>query len=214
VYADIHMLSHQVGAGQAADSRRLAQLEQESARMMGALEQERQERVIAETVFRERIRQLEEQIATGRAESAEFMQLRERLAAFESGTGMVEMGRRLIGLELANEQMRSAAQRSRELEGAFKALREELAGVADEHDLLAKERDTLERVLLTPESGGGTDTQPCAGCDRGAAERCNLCVGGRTALVSQYRALAERRGIRLWYITAAARKKPCSACRT
>ena len=165
--------------------------------MMGALEQERQERVIAETVFRERIRQLEEQIATGRAESAEFKEIRERLAAFESGTAMVEMGRRLMGLELANEQMRSAAQRSRELEGAFKALREELAGVADERDLLAKERDALERVLLTPESGAGTGTQPCAVCDQVAEERCFLCVGGRTALVSQYRALAERLGIRL-----------------
>ena len=197
VYADIHMLSHQVGAGQAADSRRLTQLEQESARVKGALEQERQERVIAETVFRERIRQLEEQIATGRAESAEFKEIRERLAAFESGTAMVEMGRRLMGLELANEQMRSAAQRSRELEGALKALREELAGVAGERDLLATERDALERVLLTSESGVGTDTQPCAVCDQVAEERCILCVGGRTALVSQYRALAERLGIRL-----------------
>ena len=165
--------------------------------MMRALEQERQERGDRRNrVPGAQIRQLEEQIATGRAESAEFKEIRERLAALESGTAMVEMGRRLMGLELANEQMRSAAQRSRELEGAFKALREELAGERTSATCWRRNA-TPWNVSSLPRIGGGKDTQPCAVCDRVAAERCNLCVGGRTALVSQYRALAERRGIRL-----------------
>jgi hypothetical protein len=76
-------------------------------------------------------------------------------------------------------------------------LQEEVATLQRERDTLATERDALERFLLTGENGDNNCDEGCDGCDRRAAGRCVLCVGGRTALLSQYRALAERLGIRL-----------------
>jgi hypothetical protein len=94
-----------VGAGQAADSQRLTFLEQECARLQSDVDNERKERVIAETVFRERVRQLEPEL--GRLQGATFAmsRLRERLAAFESGAVMVDLGRRLMSLQTTNEQL-------------------------------------------------------------------------------------------------------------
>jgi hypothetical protein len=164
--------------------------------LKAALEQERQERVVAETVVRERMRRLDEELIQRRTEAMEAAQVRARLAAFESGTVMVDMGRRLMTLELANDQMRIAARRSQELESALKAAREEGDEAASERDLLAAERDALERLLLAPDPE--TCERQCATCEReSAVGRCVLCIGGRVALVSQYRALAERLGIRL-----------------
>jgi hypothetical protein len=122
VYADIHMLSHQVGAGQAADSQRLTFLEQECARLQSDVDNERKERVIAETVFRERVRQLEAELVRLQGATSAMPRLRERLAAFESGAVMVDLGRRLMSLQTTNEQLLDDARRSRELEAALPVL--------------------------------------------------------------------------------------------
>lgn len=197
VYADVHMLSHQVGAGQAADARRLAHLEKENARLSAALEREHRERACAEDGWRARIALLEAARDKLQAAGAEVNALRERLATFESGAAVIGLGRRLMSLTAANEQLRIAAERSRALEVSLKEAEDNALALARERGELAAERDALERLLLAVEANEDACDGRCDGCANQAAGRCVLCVGGRSSLVAQYRALAERLGIRL-----------------
>lgn len=199
VHADVHMLSHQVGAGHAADTRRLAHLERESQQLRSAVERERRERVIAETVFRERMRRLETELARRAGEAAEVPRLRQRLAELESGRIKMDQERRIAKLEIANQQLHAAARRGGEFEAETRKLRAETTALERERKLLAAERDALERLLLAPQRDAQSSCPgPCpAGGAPGASERCILCVGGRTSLLSHYRALAGRLGIRL-----------------
>ena len=197
VYADVHMLSHQVGAGLAADARRLAFMERRNEELAAALDGERRERADAETALRRRLAEREAELAGLAAAHDEAAALRERLAAFESGTAMVDMGRRLTQLAASNAQLLAAAERSRSLEASLSEAEAKAAMLARERGTLAVERDALERLLLGGEANEAACDGRCDGCENRAAGRCVLCVGGRTALLSQYRALAERLGIRL-----------------
>lgn len=138
----MHMLSHQVGAGQAADSQRLTFLENECARLQLELEAERKERVIAEAVSRERVRQLEAELIRQQAELAAVPRLR---------------------AQLASEQMRLEAQRNRELEAALGAQGAQAEALRRERDTLAEERDALERMLLPTEAHAEPCSEQCAG---------------------------------------------------
>ncbi len=197
VYADVHMLSHQVGAGLAADARRLAFMERQCNELAVGQERERKARLAAE----EALRRCDESLAAERAAHAaageESAVLRERLDAYESGTAMVDMGRRLLQLSTSNAQLAAAAERGRALEAALRDAQNRAAALTRERDLLAAERDALERLLLDDEANEAACDGLCDDCENRAAGRCVLCVGGRTALLSQYRALAERLGIRL-----------------
>jgi len=202
VYADIHMLSHQVGAGQAADARRLAHLESENAELQATAERERRERTAVESRWREALCGLQADKAKLLGDLAEADVLRRRLTDLESGVAVVELGRKLVSLSTANEQLSTAARRAGELERELGERNDELAAACCERDQARRERDALERILLPSDA---SDSDACAGrcaaCpvapEAPPTARCVLCVGGRTALVGQYRALAERIGIRL-----------------
>ena len=193
VYADVHMLSHQMGAGQATDARRLVHLEKENIELKSAIEIERRDR----GNMRKELRSLQKTAASRLVEPTEIVKLRERLAAFESGTAMIGIGRRLLSLQATLDQQLIAVQRSVEMEKKLAVLEGEIRALRTERDQLVSERDALERLLLA----GDADEEPCdsqcLSCEYATPGRCVLCVGGRTALVSQYRILAERLGIRL-----------------
>lgn len=197
VYTDVHMLSHQIGAGQAADARRLAHLEKENAEARAGMERQQRQQARAEVELRQQLHKAVAELESLRQSRDEVAVLQARIAAFESGMAMVDMGRRLMSLTAANEQMRVAAGRCWALEKALKSAHDEAAALVRERDGLAVERDALERLLLA----GDANEEPCDGqclsCELATQGRCVLCVGGRTALVSQYRILAERLGIRL-----------------
>ena len=196
IYEDIHMLSHQVGAGQAADLRRLAFLEREHAELQrqARREGERQARELANKAAR--IRWLEGEVAESlkRAEAAHL--LRARLEALENGTAMIEMGHRLQALEAAAVRLHESAARAT-------ALEEENRRLHQERDAARTERDALERLWLGEAAEAANSAVPaacaaeCAACPQPLRGRCVLCVGGRTPLLPQYRQLAERLGVRL-----------------
>lgn len=192
IYEDIHMLSHQVGAGQAADLRRLAFLEREHAELQRQARRdgERQARELADKTAR--IRGLEGEVAESlqRAEAAH--PLRARLEALENGTAMIEMSRRLLALEAAAVRLRESAARAAALEEENRCLRQE-------RDAARVERDALEQLWLgeTAEPEPSACAAECAACPQPLRGRCVLCVGGRTPLLPQYRQLAERLGVRL-----------------
>ena len=193
VYADVHMLSHQVGAGQAADLRRVEWLERERAGLQAErsrlAERLRQQAERIQVLERERD-QFREQV--GRAET-----LRARVCELESGQAMVALGRRLMLTELQ-------AGRARELEARTLAQEERLAHLGSELEQMRRsleevmaERDALERLWLADAEGTADCDRACERCTGSAGGRCVLCVGGRVPLLPQYRQLAERLGVRL-----------------
>lgn len=192
-YADIHMLSHQVGAGLAADTRRLAHLEKENAELKNGLKRE--------------LAALRRQLAAAEAERSERDALRneidtlhKRLQRFESGQVIVEMGQRLVALQTSHDKLLATSGRMWELERNLKDIREEAQRMAAERDAALSERDALEHLLRAMEPGTcdatpGSDA--CAACEHATNARCVLYVGGRAALLAQYRQLAGRLGITL-----------------
>jgi len=197
VYADVHMLSHQIGAGLAADAKRLAWLARRNEELAAALERSGVDAAGAEAEMGRLNVELKTARAAEAAARADAAGLRQRLAAFESGTAIVGMGRQLMGLTAANEELRAVAERSLALQAALRDLQDQTAVLTHERDTLAAERDALERLLLVAENDEAACDGQCDGCENRAAGRCVLCVGGRSSLVAQYRALAERLGIRL-----------------
>ncbi len=200
IYADVHMLSHQVGAGQAADARRLAYLEQEYSAAKAALEQQKKQQANSEATLRQQLQKTTAELERLRATRDDAAALQARLATFESGSAMMEMGRKLLSLQAANDQLLVAAQRGWALEQSLKVTHAEVQTLARERDQLVAERNALERLLLAGETDDSAvkacDGQ-CASCDQATLNRCVLYVGGRSSLLAQYRVLAERLGIRL-----------------
>lgn len=201
IYGDVHMLSHQVGAGLAADARKLNFLEAEVARLHNKARQDafRTSRMIGEKTTR--ITQLEAENRQLNTMVDELNGYKERAAMLESGQAMVDMGRRLLLLESINakqqESLKIAQQRicqlEREVEGYARLDRQLASAIA--------EREALERLLLAgmdaQTSGEGSCDGDCDHCASSLKGRCVLCVGGRTALLPQYRELASRLGVRL-----------------
>lgn len=191
-YADIHMLSHQVGAGQAADARRLAHLEKENLELKTGLKREL-------AALRRQLAAAEAGLAEQENLRTETTTLQKRLQRFESGQVIVEMGQRLMELQNSHDKLVAASGRVWELERNLKDIREDTTRIAAERDAALGERDALEQLLRAMEPAGcdkpGGDD--CAGCEHALSERCILYVGGRASLLAQYRQLAGRLGITL-----------------
>jgi hypothetical protein len=211
IYEDIHMLSHQVGAGQATDARRLAHLEREHAALKAELADERTQLRRLRQQLGQTVDALERATAKRAAQDMELDALHRRLAQHESGERLRDLEQQLERLRTANAQMAGAMQRVWDLDRALRAAREEADGFARERDLALAERGALEQVLMAAAAapdgpGPGNDfvapgapdaPDACDSCDSAGSARCVLCVGGRTSLLTQYRELAGRVGIRL-----------------
>lgn len=194
VYADVHMLSHQVGAGQAADLRRLEWLDREYARLIEREKTERARHGREISTRDARIRQLEHEAVEIWQRAQEASPLRQRLEALESGQAMTAMARRLMTLTDEATRLR---ERNAELQTRMDALDAECRNLRDGLDAATRERDALERLWLD-EPRDATDCDgECRSCPSQLHGRCVLCVGGRTPLLPQYRQLAERLGVRL-----------------
>lgn len=191
VYEDIHMFSHQMGAGARADLRRLErlqtrvrELEADMARLrteQQAKLAERDARIAALQARADRLTSLEE----------ENLRLRERLSGLESAERIrcleQELAQTAAERDRLRERLRSLKQQVRALEGVASRLRTALRLAEDE-------RDALERFYM--------DATTCTGCeDSGGCAlltgRRLLCVGGRAGLQAQYRALVRRLGAEL-----------------
>ncbi len=147
VYGDVHMLSHQVGACIAADTRKLSFLEAEVSRLRSEARQDsyRVSHALGEKTVT--IRQLEEENRQLNSKLDELRAYKERAEALESGQVMADMGRRLLLLESINakqqEALRLAQQRICQLEREAG----ERARLDKELTTLSAERDALERLL-------------------------------------------------------------------
>lgn len=202
VYGDVHMLSHQVGAGLAADARRLEYLELEINRLSHEARQSmhRTNQILTERAARIRFLEVESQ----RQQQAlrEMPGLKERAKALESGQTMVDLERRLLLLEAANSKLAEALHKHKAQQqvGQLEELAAENGRLKKAVASLSAERDAMERLMLSDSPDTPPDNAGCHGeCDRCEDKlkgRCVLCVGGRTTLLPQYRELAERLGVR------------------
>jgi hypothetical protein len=201
IYGDVHMLSHQIGAGLAADARRMGYLEGEVNRLQNESRQHmyRTNQMLAERAVRIKYLEAENQRQANALQ--ELPAWKARAEALESGQVMVDMGRRLLLLESANARLEGALQEMRVQADQLEQFTAENRRLRKELASRTAERDAMERLMLAnlpAESSGGAGCDgDCDQCSEQLKGRCVLCVGGRTALLPQYRELAERLGIRL-----------------
>lgn len=115
--------------------RRLAELESEIAALRSALRQSRQaQRRSATMSTRKIIAQLNEIDGLKAVVAAQ----RQRLADFESGQAMIELGRQIQQLSAANSGLSDAAQRVWHLEKTIRAAHAECERLAGERDALVQ----------------------------------------------------------------------------
>ncbi len=193
---EIHMLSHQIGAGQRADLKRLSEtlaelkalrleLESNQARARQTLED--RERRIAE--LRSALDASERQ----RHQSfTELQQLRQRIDTLGGATVLDQVSK-------LEDRTRTAEQRQQTLQAeladsrqAFAVERERNAELEAECEGWRAECTALEQLLAQPTGG-------CNACDHHMDGICPdlcgrriLCVGGRSQLIDHYRDLVAR----------------------
>ena len=111
---------------------RVAQLESANLALRNALRQSRQAQKRSATLAARKIVAQDNEIS--RLETLRRT-ARERVEALESGQAIVELGRRLMALSEANEQLADAARRVWMLDKTLCAAHEECARLARERDL-------------------------------------------------------------------------------
>ncbi|EXJ14066.1 DUF2325 domain-containing protein [Imhoffiella purpurea] len=196
-YEDVHMLSHQIGAGQRADLKRLNEARVELGRVRHELETcqrrsaqqlEQRESTIAElTSELDACRQERDRLASEaetlrhRLSRSETPALLERIASLSDAHALTHsrLETSLQETESLRQRLADAERRSSTLETSLREREEEC--------------ESLER-LLTLGLSQQCDECPndsCA-CCADLAGRLVLCVGGRQQLVEQYRQLVAR----------------------
>lgn len=195
ISGDIHMLSHQAGAGIRANLRQLDALRQENIRLRGELVALRNN---AAQSRRDKDRLLEE--------------TRRKLSNAECRTAL--LGVRELELADARQAAREYAtvyERAQMLAQRVETIEERNAANARRAERLAQElnetRDNLaaaeaalELALGMEEDGGCAGVSGSSGCGRACpaevrlTNRCVLCIGGRANLVDGYRRLVEAQG--------------------
>lgn len=193
-YGDIHMLSHQVGAGQAADVRRLAHLETDNARLAAELRRRSIQHAGELDTLRCRLGQAEQEARDACQQLAAIGPLQQEIEALRSGQALARLEERLAELDAA--QRRNDAQQAR-----LDALQAHNQALARQLEAARSELESAENLLEALESGdepGPAGLHGCpADCAAALANRCILYVGGRQSLISRYRQIAERLGARL-----------------
>jgi hypothetical protein len=198
IYVDMHMLSHQVGAGQAADIRKLNRLEMENAEVKEALELQQQRHAVIETKLQQKLDKTTKELVRQRQNNNDIVKLQSRINQLESGVAMTEMGRRLMALTTENAQLRKAAERIASLENALEAAYDGAKALVHERNTLAAERNVLENLLRTELREIKNPDKNKKMLSVSPLENSYvLCVGGRVSLLPEYRAVAKKLGILL-----------------
>jgi hypothetical protein len=190
IFAEVHMLSHLVGAANRADIRRLRQLENENARLQAKVErQQRQLRdaiVSRDNLIRQLQRALEMRVAhdhDGQADTPTTLEEAgwESLAADLTARLTRSEGRRVV-----------VEQQLGETRTALSAERNARIAIEKREGALLDEIGALEASLTAEDDGEQT-----IGQGAGLAGRTLLYVGGRPGQIVHLRAEAQRQGAML-----------------
>jgi hypothetical protein len=187
VFAEVHMLSHLVGAANRADIRRLRQLEDENARLeakVGRQQQQLRDTVVSpDATIREQRRTLEERIVHDRDSTAQ--------CSSESDSAMwvnlvADLKRRLATAESHCERLE---RQLAECRSALTAERDARAETEKQDKELRQELDEVEASLADIAEVNNAKPQPPR-----LSNLTLLYVGGRQAQIGHLRALAQRSG--------------------
>ena len=198
IYHMVHMHMHEAVAELSATQNRPNQTEQTLKELIEQLKQAKEKHAQTELRLRQRLEQAAVEIRELQQSRREDDTLRQRLETLESGRASTEMAQRLMRLTTENEQLQIRIAQVDGLKQSLKSACHSLAKLYRERDALHTERNALEKLLLTFNSGNAIDTESTDVVDTDADSfDCILCVGGRPALLPQYRALARRLGLKL-----------------
>lgn len=190
VFAEIHMLSHLVGAAARADLRRIHALEKEKDALEAKVARQ-QERLRAEVPRRDAaIAELSRRLELAEAESRRLAHAAEAAGELSGLKAVIEELRRHLDQE---ETMRRAAEaEARRHATVLARVEQHLAQLAAENDELRGENRLYESRLTTALDGADRAADCEGDCGRiDLCGRCILFVGGRGQQVRHYRRLVE-----------------------
>lgn len=197
VYEDVHMLSHQIGAGQRMDLKRLAEAREELERLRLRFERAQrraaQQAVSLEASLSDVQAQLQERTGECEALRREVQSLRTSLAS--AGGAELDVSKEALEAEL--NSLRQALARQAEDAALW---RERWASIdAERSELRAHYQEKVEEYGALERLIERDMMQSCAQCEEDSccaradlAGRLVLCVGGHKPLVEKYRLLVAR----------------------
>lgn len=198
-YRDVHMLSHQVGAGHVTDARLLSETRETLNRVRADARRDTERNRAAIAQRDKRITKLEERLAQMQRLETELDAARRTIENLESDRLLSDLKVRVRDLEV---EIKNLSQ-SRDRESSQAILWRErcragdatLKRVTAELEDLRSANRVLEQLL-------GDDCDFDAGCDCCSSDPCEecpnlegrrvLCVGGRSSLTCHYRSLVNR----------------------
>ncbi len=185
VYGDIHMLQHQVGAGERADLAVLRRLQQEKTELLGARNQLQDKLTALRQQHAREMDELRQQLAASREEA-----LRQEQASARYQGELATLREHLR----EKETPVALARRAQQAESRYTALRARTSELEHQVDRLQKENVQLAEALTRRPPSPTMPDAPAPAADDALVGRCVLCVGGRTGAAHHYRALVERLG--------------------
>ncbi|MCG2579106.1 DUF2325 domain-containing protein [Dechloromonas sp. XY25] len=188
IYADIHMIQHQIGTGARADLKTLRHLQGENAELRCQLAELRTEAEAARHEKAQETRALAKRLTELRAEQAGRDACIARLSA--------ELGKLRDSVpEL--KQRQALARRADDAEARAAAL---LAQCREQGEELERLRRRVTELEPAPNEGAGTAmasiqaATPEIAAGESLDGKCILCVGGRSGAIDGYRDAVERHG--------------------
>ncbi len=201
IHDRVHMHMHEAVAELSAAQNRLNETGQLLKELTGQREHIREKHTQTELRLRQQLQQATAEIRQLQQSQRENETLRQRLETLESNPAMLKMGQRLMRLTTENEQLQIKSAQVDELKQSLKNACHNLTALYHERDTLRTERDTLENLLLSFSLNDTTNAEPAITAETAEANtagyNCILCVGGRSALLPHYRALARQLGLKL-----------------
>ncbi|MBV2234227.1 MAG: DUF2325 domain-containing protein [Sterolibacterium sp.] len=194
ICGDIHMLSHQIGAGIRANLRQIDALRQENARLRGELAalrndaaQSRREKDRLLEATRRKLSSAESRAALLGVRELELADARQAARAYSTVYDRAQMLAHRV--EVVEERNAANARRAERLAQELNEMRDNLAAA-----------EAALELALGMEEGGCAGVAGNGGCGRACpaevrlTNRCVLCIGGRANLVDGYRRLVEAQG--------------------
>ncbi|WP_299793197.1 DUF2325 domain-containing protein [uncultured Shewanella sp.] len=191
-YETIHMLSHQIGAGQRADLKRLHDVEKELAELKKALDKSQQKARQTISSKESQLLTLQQQLAELKAENLRLKEHSQRLEQ-EGSRALApqlqqlrnELSSKSSSVEILDKQKLQWQQKLRQSEDNILDLTQKL-----------QQREQETRAL---EGFVKQSLSPCNGCSADSCRDCPdlkgqkiLCVGGLHRMTDQYRELVSR----------------------
>lgn len=197
IHETLHMFMHEAALELSAAERRSAENSNLLAEITGRMEQLQQQHAHAESRLQRLLQQAQSEVDSLKLSCQETETLRKRLAQLESGQAMIRMGQLLTRLRAENEQLQLKCAAVDQLKASLKTACHNLAELYRERDSWYAERSVIEALLLKNNLSQSTDDPKTgiAAVNNVSSDTKVLCVGGRSSLLPNYRALARQFGL-------------------